>query len=170
MDKARACATSSAEVRSFSESVSEGATKTITLLRAIEQTVTHLSWVQNRAKADTAFAAKAAELLRTCERHIAIDTDGVICASLEEAETRVQRLYGMLIEKRNAARNAAELQEDDRETIIEEYAHAIAAVADLHCSLTDLKWAIGEHDADLEKPTGDSFSDPKALRAYLKAV
>ena len=34
----------------------------------------------------------------------------------------------------------------------------------------ELRWAVGEHDADLEKPTGPVFSDKEKLREYLAAL
>lgn len=170
MDRLTGRAAFPAEVRTFSESVHESASKSIALLRAVEETVSYLAWIQNRAQADGRFAANAAEHLKVCSREREIDADGTIVASLEEAENGLQRLYDVLLAKREAARGTADLLDDDREAIIDEYSGAIAAVADLHNGIAELRWAVGEHDADLEKPTGRAFTDPAELRAYLKTI
>lgn len=170
MSQVRFCTTAPAEMRAFSESVSENAGKTLTLLRAIEETVSSLAWMQRRAEADSKYAVDSAEFLRTCERVAEIDPDGTIVVSLEEAESRLEKLHEVLRNKRQAAVKASELRGDDKDAVTDAYSAAIAAVADLHNHMGDLRWAIGEHDADLEKPTGEAFADPEKLKAYLKSI
>ena len=162
--------TSPAEVRTFCESVSESTTKNIVLLKAIEQTVNWLVRIQNNAKADASFADTAAEAIKTCERVKPIDVDGTLCALIEETESGLERLHTLLVSKRNAAQKAPELEGDHKSAVVDEYTNAIAAVADLHNLMGDLRWAVGEHDADLEKPVGATFSKKDELRAYLKTL
>lgn len=168
MDAARC--TAPAEVRNFCESVSQSTTKNITLLKAIEQTVNWLAWIQNSAKADASFADKAAEDIKTCERVKTIDLDGTLCALIEETESGLERIHQLLISKREAARKAPELKGDHKDAVVDEYTNAIAAIADLHNLMADLRWAIGEHDADLEKPSGPAYSSREELKAYLKTL
>lgn len=170
MDATKTCAAAPAEVRQFCESVSESTTKNIRLLKAIEQTVDWLVWVQNRAKADAVFAAKAADHLKKCERVRPIDEDGTLCALFEEVESGLQGLRQLLIDKRNVARSAPELQGDHKTSVVDEYTAAIAAVADLHNLMMDLRWAFGEHDADLEQPGGPAISSAVDLKAYLETL
>jgi len=160
----------SAEVRTFCESVSESTTKNIVLLKAIEQTVNWLVRIQNSAKADASFADKAAEDIKTCERVKPIDVDGTLCALIEETENGLERLHQLLISKREAGRNARELVGDHKTAVVDEYSNAIAAIADLHNLMAELRWVIGEHDADLEKPEGPAFSTKEELKAYLKTL
>lgn len=159
-----------AEVRQFCESVSESTTKNIRLLKAIEQTVKWLTWIQDRAKADSTFALHAAEHFKTCERKKAIDEDGTLCALFEEVEIGLHGLHELLISKRDCARKAPELVGDDKSAVVDEYTAAIDAIADLHNFMVDLRWAIGEHDADLEQPTGKAFSKPEDLKTYLASL
>lgn len=170
MDATKTCATAPAEVRQFCESVSESTTKNIRLLKAIEQTVDWLVWVQNRAKADAAFAAKTADHLKTCERVKPIDEDGTLCALFEEVESGLQGLHQLLIDKRDLARRAPELKGDHKTAVVDEYIGAIASVADLHNLMMDLRWAFGEHDADLEQPLGPAISSSKDVKAYLETL
>jgi len=150
--------------------VSESTTKNIRLLKAIEQTVDWLVWVQKRAEADAAFASKAADHLKQCERERPIDEDGTLCALFEEVESGLQGLHQLLIDKRDAAHRAPELKGDHKAAVVDEYTSAIASVAELHNLMSDLRWTIGEFDADLEKPAGKSFSDPEELKAYLSSL
>ena len=159
-----------AEVRSFCESVSVSATRSITLLKAIEQTVDWLVWMRGIAKTNAQFADKAAQAIKICERVKVIDADGTLCALFEETEADVCRVHEMLLSKRNAGIKAPELVGHHKETIVDEYTSTIAAVADLHNMMADLRWAIGEHDADLERPSEAEFSSKEELRAYLASV
>ena len=170
MGTKEACATAPAEVRQFCESVSESTTKNIRLLKAIEQTVDWLVWLQNRAKADAQFAEKAAGHFKTCERLKPVDADRTLYTLLEEVEGDLQKLHQLLIDKRNAASRAPELNGDHRTVVVDEYTAAISAIAELHNLMTDLRWAIGEHDADLEKPTGPNISSSSDLETYLKTL
>lgn len=170
MDATKTCATTPAEVRQFCESVSESTTKNIRLLKAIEQTVDWLVWVQDRTKADAEFASKAADHLKKCERVRPIDEDGTLCALFEEVESGLQCLRQLLIDKRDAARRAPELDGDHKTAVVDEYAAAIESVAEFHNLMIDLRWAFGEHDADLERPLGPAISSSEEVKAYLETL
>jgi hypothetical protein len=170
MDTTKTCATAPAEVRQFCESVSESTTKNIRLLKAIEQTVDWLIWVQDRIKADSEFASKAADHLKKCERVKLIDEDGTLCALFEEVESGLQALRQLLIDKRDAARRAPELEGDHKTAVVDEYTTAIESVAELHNLMIDLRWAVGEHDADLEQPLGPAISSAEEAKAYLESL
>ena len=45
---------------------------------------------------------------------------------------------------------------------------AIAALRSLHDRMVDLRWAVLEHDADLETPDGKTYDDVEELVADLK--
>jgi hypothetical protein len=151
--------------------VSDNTNKSITLLKAIDQTVEWLKLLHDRARADSAYASKIADFIKKSERLKPLDVDGTLCSQLEDAEQSLERLYHLLISKRQAAINAPELQGDDKDTIVEAYADTIARIADLHNSMTDLRWAVGEHDADLEKPqSGVAISTISELEAFFKTL
>lgn len=154
----RVCATPE-EVRSFCESVSAETTKSLDVLKAIETTVFWLSLIQDKAGADFRLAAKVTEAIKACDYADPIDAEGKLAALIEATALVLNDLYNALISKREAARKAAELDGEDKELIVDEYTSAIAAVADLHNTMTDLRWAVMEHDADLEKDTGKTYAD-----------
>ena len=166
-----ACTAAPAEVRQFCESVSESTTKNIRLLKAIEQTVDWLSWLQSRAKADAEFAQKAVDHLKACDRVKPIDLDGTLGTLFEETEGGLRGLHQLLVNKQNAAQKAPELEGDHKEAVVDEYVAAISAVAELHNLMTELHWALGEHDADLSgHKEGAIFSSAKDIEAYLETL
>lgn len=161
----------SAEVRAFCELVSENTNKSITLLNAIDQTIGWLILLQDRAKADSAFASKTVEVIGKCERIRPFDSDGTLCSTLEEAERSLERLHQILISKRQFGINAEELQGEDKDTIVSAYTDAIANIADLHNCMVDLRWKIGEHDAEIESRSASaSISSQQELEEFLKTL
>lgn len=160
-----------AEVRSFSESVSEAANKSISLLRAIDQTVDWLKLIKDRAMADSAFAAKMVEVAKNGERVKPFDADGTLCSQLLDAEQSLERLHGLLVSKRLAGMSAEDLEGEHKEAVLDAYSETIACIGDVHNSIAALRWAIGEHDADLEPiPTEPAISSSKELEAFFKAL
>lgn len=164
-------ASASAEVRTFCESVSEASNKSITLLRAVDQTVDWLKLLKDRATADAAFARRMLDVVRTCEPSKRFDADGTLCSQLFDAEESLKRLHGLLVSKRLAGINADELRGADKETVVDTYTEAIACIGDIHNSLSALRWAIGEHDADLEPlPTNQAISSLQELEVFFKTL
>lgn len=159
-----------AEVRQFCESVSDGATKNLRLLSAIDQTIGWLSWVQSRAKADAKFAETEADKLKKTVRVKVIDADGTLCALFGEIEGSLQRLHSCLLKKKNSATEASELDDENKDLIVGEYSNAIDAITDLHNQIIEFRWAVGEYDADLETPENVSFSNAGDLKKYLAAL
>jgi hypothetical protein len=149
----RACATP-AEMRFFCEAVSDETTKSLDLLQHIEDTVFWLSFIQDKANADAGLATKAADAIKACERTSPIDPDGQLINAMEHVENRLNDLYNALLPRQDAARRAAELDGEDKELIVDEYAKATEAVSQLHEAMHELRWAVMEHDADFEKDTG----------------
>ena len=129
-----------------------------------------LPWPSDCRTIILVFAAKTAEHLKTCERLKPIDADGTVATLFEEAEEGLEKLYQLLIRKRGFARNAPELEGDNKDAVVDEYTEAISAIADLHNLMGELRWAFSEHDADLEKTAGRAISSPEEMRAFLKAV
>jgi hypothetical protein len=171
MDAMKTCPAVTAEVRQFCESVSESTTKNIRLLKAIEQTVDWLAWLQKRAKADTEFAQRTGDHLKTCERVKPIDVDGTLGTLFEEVESGLKGLHQILVRKLDAARTAPELERDHKLDVVDEYSAAINAASDLHNVMSDLHWAIGEHDAYFSpRAEGLVFSSSKDIENYLESL
>ena len=161
---------SNEEMRLICETSTEASQKSLTLLRAIDLTINALVWMEAQAKPALSFLEKEIIALKACQRTSKIDSAGVVCSAATTAEESLTDLYNLLLKKRKAATDASELDGDDKEAIVDAYNHAIAAVADLHNSFSDLRWAIGEHNANLEEPTGKPLSTPEEIAVYLDGL
>ena len=159
-----------ARISSFARVVAETNTTNLQLLRAIENTVAWLAWVERNAKTDVAYALQLGDALRTSAGDQIIDGDGSLCAQLEATEVVLGEFHSVLGKKKSASETARELKGDHRECVVEGYERAMAAIADLHNAMAELKWTIGEYDADLETPSGPAISDPEELRKYLASI
>lgn len=161
---------STEEVRLICETSTEASQKSLTLLRAIDLTIDALVWIENQAGPTVAFIGKAIANIKVCDRKCKIDPKDVAASAALTSEEASVLLYGLLIQKRKFAIAARELDGDDKAAVVEAYNRAIAAVADLHNSFADLRWAIGEHDADLEEPNSKLLSTPQEIAEYLDGL
>ena len=91
------------ELRSFTCGVHFEATRNLALLGAIESTLSWLESLTTRLLADTNFADKANEGLASFAD--VIDPDGTIQNALESAQSDVDELYQLLVEKRQHGRS-----------------------------------------------------------------
>lgn len=133
-----------AELLDFTAGVQADATRSLDLLRAIENTLVWLERLTGQLRTDAAFAEKANTGLVVLEG--VIDPDNKIQEALEQAQREVEELYNLLIVKRQHGRDDRQLTEEDG--IEEAYSEAIAQAADLHNAINGLRWSIGEHDID----------------------
>ena len=163
-------ATEKSQIAGFVHVVTEANTTNLQLLRDIEQTVSWLDWLENGTRNNVAYGIQLSERVRMGATQKIIDDDGSICALLEACEHGLSELHELLGAKKGAAERAVELQGDHLECVVGAYERAMTAVKDMNDSMAELKWSIGEHDADLETPAGPAISDPDQLQAYLSAL
>lgn len=157
------------ELREFTAEVQAEAARNLDFLRAIESTLAWLERLNKQLQADAEFAERVNEGLPSIEG--VIDPDEAIQQALESAQTDVEKLYCLLIEKRGHGRNDSHLTLDDG--IEDAYTQAIAQAADLHNAINTLRWSIGEHDIDADEHrvrAENLISDPASLRAALLAL
>lgn len=158
------------EMRMICEVSVEAGQKSLTLLRAIDFTIEALGWLEKQITAPILFLENTIEAVKSCERKLKIDENGIVCSAALSAEETAVELYNVLVGKRTFALNTKELDGVDKEAIVAAYSSAIAAVADLHNTFADLRWAIGEHDADLDQPSGSALSTAQEISDYLDAL
>ena len=58
---------------------------------------------------------------------------------------------------------------DDAETMSGGNNEAISCLQSLHDTMVDLRWAVLEHDADLEEPEGEVFKNVEDFLSDLKS-
>lgn len=140
----------------------------IGLLRAIENTISGLTY-DRRFYGE--FAETAAEFTRDIasgRNPVAIDPEGKLEETLSRAQEAAHAVYDALIEKRQSARDDEDVRDGDG--LVEEFSRTITVLADLHNKLNELRWTVGEHDADLE-PKGDKrLQSAQQIEDALKSL
>lgn len=154
----------------FASNVSQAATaRSIDVLADIDSTIEAMELTSDMLRAFEAFAVKACAKL--AKAGCPLDPNGVLNALLEKASCEVHELYNTLIERRESARRDDRLQQED--AIEEAFTEAIAASADLHNAIEELRFIVAENDVDCEEHVVDRskvFSDPASLRDYLLSL
>ena len=97
-----------------------------------------------------------------------IDPEGKLASSSASAEAAVKKTIRALQESGETWEKSA-VSEEHAEEVRERIEEAIVALQILHDSMVDLRWAVVEHDADLEEPEGEAFDNVKDLVADLRS-
>jgi hypothetical protein len=133
------------------------------LLKAIDTTVDWLCNLQRQYRDWAEVAARATESLNACRLQHQLDPDGEVADLLEKGEQSLAVLKEVLSGKRHAAEKDRTLTGENKEAVIFEYDQAISACVAVHDATVELRWALLEHDADLDQPSDKAHSDVKEL-------
>lgn len=156
----------SKELSFIGESIVGEANRSLDLLRAIEETILAINLITDNLHTYTRYAGMSYDKLQSSKLTSIIDESGQIADELNNAQSKILELYNVFISKRDAARNDKNLKNEDG--VVDCYVHAIAAAADLHNILNDLRWEIYEHDADFEKSeTSDVLSTAEEINSFF---
>lgn len=131
----------------LADDVLDMAQRSLKLLMAIEDTIDRLCYEQRIYATFAAVAHEMLDRVKAVKMAKVIDHDGKAADSLQEAQVAARQLYEDLVPRHKAAVADRRLTRDDG--VAEEYQRLIQIVSELHDALNDLRWAIGEHDADL---------------------
>lgn len=145
--------------------VASQAHRSIELLDAIESTIDALCYDQKMFDAFAQIAHQVLERVRQLKPIKPIDSDGAVADGFLKAQAATRDLYDLLLLKRDSAINDARLTEEDG--VAEEYQRLIEIVKDLHDCLNDLRWAVGEHDADLCHAHGPVLTSAEDIEKLL---
>jgi len=124
---------------------------------AVESTVDALAKLHNALTHITYITISTTNLLKECELEKALDADNEMSEGLEDAEQGLRDAVDILRRKRAIAEDVALNGENERR-VVSAYERAVVALEGLHDAVVEFRWAIMEHDANLENPTGESAS------------
>jgi len=141
-------------------------TRSLELLRAIEETVSNLSVEADLLRgAAQATAHVRAGLVKTPpERRI--DPEGRIDANLSCVLDKAAEIYADWKRRRQSAIDDPLLTEGDG--VADGYEKAMDALRLLHDETQDLRELVAEHDCDFDTPTGEVFTSGEALLAAIR--
>jgi hypothetical protein len=150
------------------EDVQHYSARSLDLLRDIEATIRGLQYDQRLCETLCALATSSSEALRARPSNEEIDPVGKIEATMHRAQEAAKALYDELIRRRDVARADRRVQDEDG--LIDEFTRTIACVADPHNAINALRWALGEHDADLSPVSGPAFETIDDLLGHLESA
>ena len=156
---------STSTLTTLGNDVEKAAHRSLDLLKAIESTLDALCYDEKVYNAFAGFAHQALDRIRKMKPIKAIDPDGTVAETLLKAQTATKAVYERLMVKHRSAVKDVRLTEEDG--IAGEYQQLITIVADLHDCLNDLRWAVGEHDAELYAARGPVLTSIEDIEKHL---
>ena len=148
------------------ESVAD--TVNLGLLKAINDTVDSLAQDRKTVIGLTNAIIGLTQSIDGCSG-VALDPEGAICDELDVSEGALNSVISQLGRKRLSALRAPELKNHHEHAVVDAYDQSVQAFIELHDAIVDLRWAVMEHDADLEQPTGEPVNNVTDLVARLQA-
>lgn len=136
----------------FGAGVMDHAQRSLKLLNAIEEAIGALCLLREWFAGPAEYARQVAERIKSVKPERPIDPEGVIEAIFAQAQHEIKRLHLSLLDTRVALKDARDLTAEDG--FVDELTLTIDTVTALLDALTALRWAIMEHDADLEEVVG----------------
>jgi len=162
------CEVSSVSLTFFGNDALAGATRSLDLIQKIEQTIATLCYDQSMFGNIGKYARIAADSIAKSGASLPLDPGETIGANLLVTQGKLEDIYKSYCGSLQAARDDNRLTSDDG--VADEYIRAIEVIKGAHNAINDLRWAILEHDADLDKHTGPAISDGEELRKYLATI
>jgi hypothetical protein len=138
----------------------------LSLLKAIDDTVDSLLSMHRLADEFVAVGDTLLKKMGECPRGQPIDSYGELRDLFLNVENKLNEVVALLREKRGLALADPRLK-GHRDDLVREFDRAVESVARLHDLFVELRWAVLEHDADLEKPVGAAFS---SAEDFIKAI
>jgi len=126
------------------------------LLRAVENTVTGLSRIQDSLSWMLKNAYTYAEAVSNCSLESAIDVEDTIIQQLKDAEAGIISAISTLNNKLDSAFSDPQLFGSHQDSVVSEFESTIGLFKELHAALGALRWAILEHNADFDPPSKEA--------------
>lgn len=138
------------------------------LLRRIEKTLNVNAHLESKMCFLIDHAQMLLPSLRKETANKPLDASGEACEALLKAERSLAGFTENLSKCVVSARADNELVGDYEESVVTSFERVITVLAELHNTLSEIRWTVLEHDADLEEATGKPFSSVQELMESLK--
>lgn len=136
-------------------------------LRAVDVVLDGTTEARNNAETAERAVRHFTQLVESGNFDRPIDQEGGLEEVAALAETTVRDLI-QATQKLHDSLLQSVIPKDDAEVLSESSEGAIYALQKLHDAMVDLRWAVVEHDADLEKPSDQRFGSAEELIAELR--
>lgn len=130
---------------------------TVEVLSKLNSALTHITYI----------TINTTNLLKECVLEEALDPNNKMIEGLEQAEESLRGAADILRKKRALAESDNSLNGNYERKVISAFERAVVTVEGLHDAVVDFRWAILEHDAGLEQPTGNPVDSSEILKLAL---
>ena len=138
-------------------------------LRGVDAAIDVATNVRNDAETTERAIKTVLERLAKSGGHDApIDPENKLAPISASAEAAVRQTICALQESREAWVQSP-ISEEHGEEVSERIEEAIGSLKKLHDEMVNVRWAVMEHDADLEEPEGTKFDNADSLIADLRS-
>lgn len=151
-------------LRSFGQLVEVDATRSLHLLKAIDDTLfaCHAACGPLNQLTETSF-----DLIERLKRvDSPVDENGSALKVLENGRAALARAYEVHQARKRESLEA--LKPDESDGVVEAYDELLDAIASAHNAVNALCWALGEHDADYDEVAGTGFTSADELIHALR--
>lgn len=138
-------------------------------LRRVDAVVNETTKMRENAETSEAAIMQVLAVLRNGGFEEPLDPTGALASPAASAEAVVKEAISVLRELDDALEGPA-FSGEHAEAMSDSSQDAIHALEKLHDAMVDLRWAIVEHDADLEEPEDKAFKTVEELVADLKSL
>ena len=139
-------------------------------LETVDSVITVSTELRNNAAiAEQAFKKLLARITESGGYEEPFDSTGELASLSALAEATVKEVLVALQKTKDTVGNSSIFVED-AETMSVSIEDAFHALQSVHDSMVDLRWAVMEHDADLEKPENRVFDNVEELIADLQSL
>jgi len=136
----------------------------IELLNNIERTVDSLSMAQRTFESLGREIYTLAGNVQAISSGSTFDPNGEVVDCFEKAETETAQYVEVLEARKDSTKEDPQLRGDHEDNIVMEFERTIDRVLNCHNALIELRWALLEHDADLDEPSAEGpFDDADVL-------
>jgi hypothetical protein len=154
----------SIELRSINHMLTQSVTeRDLALLRQIDETLDQLQIEVCVFGHYDKLVSKASESLKTAS--VRLDKDDKLLSMFEKTRDAVEHLYDHTEKQCASARADTKLCDEDG--VVDGYCQLLETLANLHRSLNDLCWAIGENSADHDNVLPGEFGSADDLFAAM---
>lgn len=154
------------EMEASSDYLKGRTARSLRLLSMIDETIESLSMVSDDITGLNAMFSARLDSLVDVEHPI---PEEHIIPALEQSQDSMAEMHGVFSTRRKAAVRDPMLSDEDG--VVDAYDAAINAVCELNNTIEKLRWAILEHNADME-PSSESLlvSDDEGIDSFFRAL
>jgi hypothetical protein len=151
-----------------SDIISSTANTSLVMLKAVDATVDALVRQQEELGKFLGIVAELTTAVNEAEPTCPLDPEDRLHDGLSDVEGHLKVAVESMKARRNAAREDPRLVGEHEGAVVHEYDHLIDIAAQVHDAVQELRWAVLEHDADLDQPLGEPTASLDELIARLE--